>query len=89
MFLISHMDKSPECDYQGGWELDESKTEAASRETLEEAGVQGIIEVSAVLCSFYSCQKNFVASTELQSLVCLFDFVPSRSGGEDPQATRI
>lgn len=29
---------------KGGWELDESKTEAASRETLEEAGVQGIIE---------------------------------------------
>ena len=30
---------------QGGWETDESKTEAALRETEEEAGVLGIIEV--------------------------------------------
>lgn len=33
-------------NYQGGWETDESITEAASRETVEEAGVRGIIEVS-------------------------------------------
>lgn len=32
---------------QGGWETDESKTEAALRETVEEAGVVGTIEVSA------------------------------------------
>uniref|UniRef100_A0A2P2KDE1 Uncharacterized protein MANES_02G077800 n=1 Tax=Rhizophora mucronata TaxID=61149 RepID=A0A2P2KDE1_RHIMU len=31
-------------DYQGGWESDESMTDAASRETLEEAGVRGIVE---------------------------------------------
>lgn len=29
---------------KGGWELDESITEAAMRETIEEAGVRGIIE---------------------------------------------
>ncbi|CAL0311112.1 unnamed protein product [Lupinus luteus] len=28
---------------KGGWELDESKKEAALRETLEEAGVRGIV----------------------------------------------
>lgn len=31
---------------QGGWETDESIKEAASRETLEEAGVRGTVEVS-------------------------------------------
>ncbi|KAF1863867.1 hypothetical protein Lal_00030988 [Lupinus albus] len=30
---------------KGGWELDESKKEAAVRETIEEAGVRGIVEV--------------------------------------------
>ena len=30
---------------QGGWELDESKKEAALRETIEEAGVRGTVEV--------------------------------------------
>jgi 8-oxo-dGTP pyrophosphatase MutT (NUDIX family) len=30
---------------QGGWELDESLEEAACRESLEEAGVIGIVEV--------------------------------------------
>ncbi|GAV60483.1 NUDIX domain-containing protein [Cephalotus follicularis] len=29
---------------KGGWEIDESKEEAASRETLEEAGVRGTVE---------------------------------------------
>ncbi|XP_054789992.1 nudix hydrolase 18, mitochondrial-like isoform X1 [Prosopis cineraria] len=29
---------------KGGWELDESKKEAALRETIEEAGVRGIVE---------------------------------------------
>lgn len=33
--------------FQGGWELDESVEEAASRESLEEAGVLGNVEVSA------------------------------------------
>uniref|UniRef100_A0A2P2KDG4 Uncharacterized protein MANES_02G077800 n=1 Tax=Rhizophora mucronata TaxID=61149 RepID=A0A2P2KDG4_RHIMU len=35
---------------KGGWESDESMTDAASRETLEEAGVRGIVEVSYI-CS--------------------------------------
>ena len=30
---------------QGGWELDESVEEAACRESLEEAGVIGTVEV--------------------------------------------
>ncbi|PNY00823.1 nudix hydrolase mitochondrial-like, partial [Trifolium pratense] len=29
---------------KGGWELDESQKEAALRETIEEAGVRGIVE---------------------------------------------
>lgn len=33
--------------YQGGWEKDESIREAALRETVEEAGVDGIVEVSS------------------------------------------
>lgn len=32
---------------QGGWELDESMPEAASREAFEEAGVRGNLEVSS------------------------------------------
>lgn len=35
---------------QGGWELDESLEEAALRESLEEAGVIGLVEV---LIRFY------------------------------------
>lgn len=31
---------------QGGWEIDESIKEAASRESVEEAGVTGVVEVS-------------------------------------------
>lgn len=32
-------------NHQGGWELDESKKEAALRETIEEAGVRGVVGV--------------------------------------------
>jgi len=32
--------------FQGGWEDDETVTEAACREALEEAGVKGIVRVS-------------------------------------------
>lgn len=39
---------------KGGWELDESKEGAASRETLEEAGVRGIIESELGKWSFKS-----------------------------------
>ena len=38
--------------HQGGWELDESVEEAASRESLEEAGVVGNVEVSIYLSTF-------------------------------------
>lgn len=33
---------------KGGWELDESVEEAASRESVEEAGVLGIVEVRQI-----------------------------------------
>lgn len=36
-------------DYQGGWELDETISQAASRETYEEAGVKGTVEVSCLM----------------------------------------
>ncbi|PRQ45416.1 putative hydrolase [Rosa chinensis] len=39
---------------KGGWELDESKEGAASRETLEEAGVRGTIECELGEWSFKS-----------------------------------
>ncbi|GLT57655.1 hypothetical protein SLA2020_306120 [Shorea laevis] len=39
---------------KGGWELDESMTEAAMRETLEEAGVRGTIEHKLGTWSFKS-----------------------------------
>lgn len=35
----------PSFDHQGGWEDDETKDEAASREALEEAGVKGTLSV--------------------------------------------
>ena len=35
--------------FQGGWELDESLEQAACRESLEEAGVVGKVEVGSVL----------------------------------------
>ncbi|KAK7276219.1 hypothetical protein RIF29_17355 [Crotalaria pallida] len=39
---------------KGGWELDESKKEAAVRETIEEAGVRGIVEGKLGKWSFKS-----------------------------------
>ncbi|EEF31368.1 nudix hydrolase 18, mitochondrial [Ricinus communis] len=39
---------------KGGWELDETIKEAASRETLEEAGVRGIVECELGKWSFKS-----------------------------------
>ena len=34
---------------KGGWEIDESMVDAAARETLEEAGIKGTVEVCIVL----------------------------------------
>ncbi|XP_050226421.1 nudix hydrolase 18, mitochondrial-like [Mercurialis annua] len=39
---------------KGGWELDETIKEAASRETMEEAGVRGIVEYQLGKWSFKS-----------------------------------
>lgn len=33
------------CAIQGGWETDETVEAAAKRETIEEAGVRGVLEV--------------------------------------------
>ena len=41
-----HSRDTKPADMQGGWETDETVNGAAARETLEEAGVRGIIEVS-------------------------------------------
>lgn len=49
--------------FQGGWEKDETMEEAALRETIEEAGVLGIVDVSickiSVLQSFFFLVKSF------------------------------
>ena len=38
---------------QGGWEMDEDMKDAALRETFEEAGVRGVVEVSIFIASFH------------------------------------
>lgn len=43
---------------KGGWELDESQKEAALRETMEEAGVRGIVEVRNLLNMLYKTSKK-------------------------------
>ena len=46
------------CAIQGGWETDETVEAAAKRETIEEAGVRGVLEV----CTFWpplACKKRF------------------------------
>ena len=43
--------KSDRCCVQGGWEDDETVEAAALRETVEEAGVRGTLEVSQSLVS--------------------------------------
>ncbi|KAL6323873.1 hypothetical protein AAG906_005870 [Vitis piasezkii] len=43
---------------KGGWETDESKTEAALRETVEEAGVTGIVESELGKWSFKSKRND-------------------------------
>ncbi|KAJ8762994.1 hypothetical protein K2173_023199 [Erythroxylum novogranatense] len=44
VLMISSQKKKGMLFPKGGWELDENIEEAASRETLEEAGVQGTLE---------------------------------------------
>ncbi|KAI4299610.1 hypothetical protein L6164_033052 [Bauhinia variegata] len=43
---------------KGGWELDESRKEAALRETIEEAGVRGIVEGKLGKWNFKSKTHN-------------------------------
>ena len=53
LFFMASLGLPVSC--QGGWELDESLKAAAKRETVEESGVRGKVEVSiAVICP-YSC----------------------------------
>ena len=40
---------------QGGWEADETVEAAAARETVEEAGVRGNLEVSLSSCCAMLC----------------------------------
>lgn len=49
--------------WQGGWELDETVKAAASREALEEAGVQGKIEVTNYFLKYLS-----YCNTQLKTL---------------------
>ncbi|XP_006346639.1 nudix hydrolase 18, mitochondrial-like [Solanum tuberosum] len=49
-FLLISSQKNPRMMFpKGGWEIDESLEEAASRETFEEAGVVGEVEVQEYL----------------------------------------
>ncbi|CAI8605448.1 unnamed protein product [Vicia faba] len=49
-----NIDGSMSNELEGGWELDETLEEAASRESLEEAGVIGIVEQELGEWSFIS-----------------------------------
>ncbi|CAI8605443.1 unnamed protein product [Vicia faba] len=49
-----NIDGSMSDELEGGWELDETLEEAASRESLEEAGVIGIVEHELGEWSFIS-----------------------------------
>lgn len=53
---------------QGGWETDESVEVAASRETVEEAGVRGRLEVHSGLVAFESAAYMSLAVTGCASL---------------------
>lgn len=47
-FVITQMYDGHAVDSQGGWEADETVEAAAARETVEEAGVRGSLEVSDI-----------------------------------------
>lgn len=46
------------CSMQGGWEKDETVEDAAARETVEEAGVRGRLEVCVLLGSLLKGQDT-------------------------------
>lgn len=46
---------------QGGWEADETVEAAAARETVEEAGVRGALEVQFDFCVCMPAQLRFNA----------------------------
>ncbi len=61
VYLAStHQARSNE-SLQGGWEADETVEAAAARETVEEAGVRGVLEVTVVMsltspeCAYCHC----------------------------------
>lgn len=58
---------------QGGWELDESVEEAASRESLEEAGVLGHVQVSNH--TFLKCPVKLNGSYIIQHRINLNPYV--------------
>ncbi|XP_015931615.1 nudix hydrolase 18, mitochondrial isoform X1 [Arachis duranensis] len=66
---------------KGGWELDESKKEAALRESIEEAGVRGIVEGKLGRWSFKSksqdtCHEGYMFPLLVQHQ---FDFWPEHN----------
>ena len=53
---------------QGGWEADETVEAAAARETVEEAGVRGVLEVYAIFFGTVFCLLG--STVCLRSNVC-------------------
>lgn len=58
---------------QGGWESDESMEQAALRETIEEAGVFGSVEVSSISKKYFFLDLSFWVAFD-SYLVCLWLF---------------
>ncbi|XP_039033974.1 nudix hydrolase 18, mitochondrial-like isoform X1 [Hibiscus syriacus] len=69
---------------KGGWELDESREEAALRESLEEAGVLGIVEVNIYLIKLLNLLLKFFILKKSSSLkqceLGKWDFISKRHG---------
>ncbi|MED6107514.1 hypothetical protein PIB30_014810 [Stylosanthes scabra] len=66
---------------KGGWELDESKKEAALRESIEEAGVRGLIQGKLGRWSFKSKSQDTWHEGYMFPLLVQeqFDFWPERN----------